>query len=142
MESLVDVIKEFFRDLKKALSESENYIGKEVIDADATRKGVVVDLIKHMLNTKVSLLGVRYKPEEEEIISTFDEDVIVIQSGGERYFVSMSDISAVGSVILLKKAIDAPEVTESKKLVQKVLDRYDKIRKTLESFEKIGKKLQ
>ena len=138
----MDVIKEFFGDLKRALKESEDYIGKEVIDADATRKGVVIDLIKNMLNTKVSLLGVKYKPEEEEVISTFDDDVIAIQNGGERYFVSMSDIGAVGSVILLKKAIDAPEVGETKRLTQKVLDRYNKIRKTLESFDNIRKKLQ
>lgn len=142
MESLLDVIREFFNNLKKSLKESEDYIGKEVIDAEARRKGIAIDLVKNIFNTKVSLLGVKYKEGEEEVISTFDDDVLVIQNGLDRYFVSVNDVSAVGSVILLKNTIDAPEMGESKKIKQKILERYEKIRKTLENFDKMRKKLQ
>ena len=102
METLVNVIKEFFHDLRRTLKNVENIIGKSVIDSEACIKGVVIDVIKNMLGQKVSILGVNYSQDENEIIEAFNEDVIVVQ-GKERVFIPESDISAIGSVILLKK---------------------------------------
>ena len=133
METLVNVIKEFFHDLRRTLKNVENIIGKSVIDSEACIKGVVIDVIKNMLGQKVSILGVNYSQDENEIIEAFNEDVIVVQ-GKERVFIPESDISAIGSVILLKRKIELPEIDEKsiEKFQKKVRERLKKI---LQMFE-------
>lgn len=141
MENLVGIAKEFFRELKKTIKETQSLIGKKVIDSDAQIKGIIIDVIKNILDQKVSILGVNYSKEEIEIIETFDEDVVVIQ-GKDRVFIPYSDISAIGSVVLLKRRIDLPEIEEKNvsKLRNKVEERLKKIVGML-SFEKILKEL-
>lgn len=111
METVVDFISKVSDMVKSSMKETKGCIGKEVVDTTAGRKGVCVDRITDFFGTKISFLGVKYNKDEIVQIEKTGEDVLVIQSSSGKFFMPLSDVSAVGNaILLLKKELKAPEM--------------------------------
>ena len=126
MEAMLDFVGKFNDVVKRHIEETRQCIGKEVVDSNASKNGICVDRIKYAFGAKFSLLGYRYQVEDTKALENFSEDVIVCQSGnGMKYFIPVSDIVAIGtSVVLIRSAVNAPEMGDSKARKQEVFKKY------------------
>ena len=111
--------------VKNSMKETKSCIGKEVVDTTAGRKGVCVDRITDFFGTKISFLGVKYDKNELAELEKIDQDVLVCQTSKKKFFIPMSDISAIGdTIILLKKELKAPEMEAIAAKKDNVFKRY------------------
>jgi len=124
MKSLIESIETISQNVRDYVLQAKECIGKEVVDADATRKGVVMDRIKEFLDTRISLLGYKYTPEEVTRIKKTGTDVLVCMGEKGRFFISMDDISAIGSLVLIKSKLDMPEISDMTKRKEEIMRRY------------------
>lgn len=110
METVVDFIGKMSDLVKNSMDETKNCIGKEVVDTSAGKKGICVDRITDFYGTKISFLGVKYAEDELSSLDRFDQDVLVCQGKDGKFFIRMSEVSAIGpKMILLKSELKMPE---------------------------------
>lgn len=126
MEAMLDFVNKFNDVVKRHIEETRQCIGKEVVDANASKNGICVDRIKYAFGAKFSLLGYKYLGEDSRVLDNFNEDVIVCQSGnGAKYFIPVSDIVAIGSsVVLIRSAVNAPEMGDASARKQEIFRKY------------------
>jgi len=112
MEPMLNFINKFTAVVKSHIAEAKEIVGKEVVDSNASKTGLVIDKIKVAFGAKFSLLGYNYSKEEIQQIEAINEDVIVCQgSSGDRFFLPASEVNAVGeSVVLVKRSLNMPDV--------------------------------
>ena len=124
MISLEEFARTLSINIKQHLLDAKKCIGKEVVDSEALKKGIVMDFIKDYYGIKVSLLGYKYRTEETERIEKFKQDVLVCVGRHGRFFISLDEVKAVGSVILLDKKLDLPEIKEIEKRRNEIMKKY------------------
>jgi sporulation protein YlmC with PRC-barrel domain len=112
MEPLLNFINKFTTVVKSHISEAKAVVGKEVVDSNASKTGVVIDKVKIAFGAKFSLLGHNYTKSEIQQIEAINDDVIVCQGiSGNRFFLPASEVNAVGeSVVLVKRVLNMPEI--------------------------------
>lgn len=111
---MLNFVTKFTNVVKDHINETKECIGKEVIDASATKSGICVDKIKIAYGAKFSLLGHNYNDADKKVIETISEDALVCQGSNGYSFIPMSDIEALGgSVILVRTNLNKPEVNGS-----------------------------
>lgn len=108
----MNFINKFTTVVRSHISEAKNIVGKEVVDSNASKTGVVIDKVKVAFGAKFSLLGHNYTKSEIQQIEAIDDDVIVCQGlSGNRFFLPASEVNAVGeSVVLVKRILNMPEI--------------------------------
>ena len=132
MESLIEFIRGVTREIKEHIEETGECIGKEVVDAVAMKKGVVIDRVKSYYDTRVSFIGHDYTPSEITEIKKAGNDVLVCLGEEGKFFVSMEDVEAIGSLILLKRRVDMPEMTKSTLKKAKIfIEKYKNVKNEL-----------
>lgn len=125
METVVNFIGKVSDMVKKSLKETKSCIGKEVVDTSAGKKGICIDRITNFFGTKISFMGVKYEKSEISQIEKLEEDILVCQGKDKKFFIPMSDVSAVGSsIILLKTELKTPEIEETSQQKKNVLKRF------------------
>lgn len=137
MESMQHFISKFTNVVKDHLEDVKESLGKEVVDASASKTGIVIDRIKVAFGAKFSLLQQSYSREEEKIINSFDEDVLVCQAkDGTKFFVPVSEVAAMGgSVVLVKSNLNLPEVDGSlNRRKYEVFRRYFETKENIKEF--------
>jgi len=141
MEAMLNFVTKFSDVVKKHLDETRECIGKEIVDSNAGKNGICVDRIKYAFGAKFSLLGYNYTQDDMKQLEVFNEDVIVCQgSNGTKVFIPTSDIVAIGrSVVLVKTAINQPEVGDMTRKKEEV---YKKYFSTKESIKDILPKVE
>lgn len=113
METIVDYVGKLSGMVKQSLDDTRKFIGKEIIDATAGRKGLCIDRVSDFLGTRISFMGVKYEDEDLKQLEEIDGDVIACQGRKGYFFVPMKDITAVGEqVILLKTEVGHADVGE------------------------------
>jgi len=111
METVVDFMSKVSDMVKSSMDETKSSIGKEIVDTTAGKKGVCIDRVTDFFGTKISFLGVKYDKSDIDQLENFSQDVLVCQGSNERFFVPMSDVTAVGdTIVLLKSELRVPEV--------------------------------
>ncbi|HDJ96697.1 MAG TPA: hypothetical protein ENG45_01345 [Candidatus Aenigmarchaeota archaeon] len=145
MKSIVEFIRDLTKEIKSHIVQTGECIGKEVIDSVAMRKGIVIDRVKSYFDERVSFIGHDYTPNEINEIKKAGSDVLVCLGENKKFFVSMEDVEAIGSLILLKRRVDVPEMTSStvkqaEPFIKKYREVRDELRKLLpaEMSEKKG----
>jgi len=115
MEPMLNFINKFTAVVKSHISEAKEIVGKEVVDSNASKTGLVIDKIKVAFGAKFSLLGYNYSKDEIQQIESINEDVIVCQGAtGNRFFLPASEVNAVGeSVVLVKRSMNLPDANGS-----------------------------
>ncbi len=125
LETIVDFIGKVSDMVKNSMKETKSCIGKEVVDTTAGRKGVCVDKITDFFGTKISFLGVKYDKNELMELGKFGQDVLVVQASNKKFFIPMSEISAMGdAIILLKNELKVPEMDAIATKKDNVFKRY------------------
>jgi hypothetical protein len=111
MESMLNFVTKLTDVVKNHIEETDQCLGKEVVNSKANKTGICVDKIKVAYGAKFSMMGHQYKDSEVKQIESFNEDVFVIQGKNGYFFVPASSIKALGgSVILVEGATSVPEV--------------------------------
>jgi sporulation protein YlmC with PRC-barrel domain len=114
MESILSFITKFTDVVKNQIEETNECLGKEVVNSKANKTGICVDKVKVAYGAKFSMLGLNYKDSEMKDIENFNEDVLVVQGNNGYFFVPVSSVQAFGgSVILVDGEINQPETTNS-----------------------------
>jgi hypothetical protein len=114
MESMLSFATKFTNIVKKHIEETNECIGKDIVDSNAVKTGICVDKIKHAYGAKFSLLGQKYSENESKQIEAFNEDLLVCQGIGGHFFVPASDVLAMGkSVLLIRSILGQPEIGET-----------------------------
>ncbi len=115
MEPMLNFINKFTTVVKSHISETKDIVGKEVVDSNASKTGLVIDKIKAAFGAKFSLLGYNYTKDEIQQIDAINDDVIVCQgASGNRFFLPASEVNAVGeSVVLVKRSLNLPDANGS-----------------------------
>ena len=141
MESMLNFITKFTNVVKNHIEETKEIVGKDLVDSGANRSGICVDKIKIAYGARFSLLGHRYSKEEERMIDSFSEDVLVFKGGNAKhFFVPVSEINAIGqSVILVRPSLNMPEISTSE---GRKLEAYRKFFTTKESIKKVLPKVE
>ena len=134
MIPLVEFLSTISRKVKKDLLEFGKVVGKEVIDTTATRKGIVMDIVKDYYGIKVSLLGFKYKPEELRRLKRVKEDTLVCIGQQGRFFVPMSKIKAIGNFVLLSVKVRTPELKTMERKREEIFRMYRDVRQKLRKF--------
>ena len=110
MESMLSFITKFTDVMKNHVKETDECLGKEVVDATAKKTGICVDKIKIAYSAKFSMLGHNYKDSDLKQIENLNEDILVCQGGNGFFFVPVSSVRALGeSVILVDSKLAQPE---------------------------------
>ena len=129
---MVEFIRGVTKKVKKHVEDMNDCIGKEVVDAVATKKGIVIDRVKNYYDTRVSFIGHEYKPSEITEIKKAGNDVLVCLGEGGKFFVSIDDVEAIGSLVLLKRRVDMPEMTRSTvKNARTFIEKYKSVKNEL-----------
>jgi len=112
MEPMLNFINKFTTAVRSHIAEAKEIVGKEVVDSNASKTGIVIDKIKVAFGAKFSLLGYNYTKEEIRQIEAINDDVIACQGvSGNRFFIPASEIRAVGeSVLLVSRSLNMPDV--------------------------------
>lgn len=140
METMLSFITKFTDVVKKHIEETNECIGKDVVDSNASKTGICVDKIKMAYGAKFSLLGHKYSENELKQIESFNEDVIVCQGSNGSFFVPASEVLAMGgSVILTRTNLGQPEIGEMNRRKEDVFRRFFS---TKESIKKILPKVE
>jgi len=140
MESMLNFVTKFTGVVRRHLDETKECIGKEIVDPNAIRSGICIDRIKFSYGAKFSLLGHNYSEEEIKDIESFDEDVLVCQGNGTRFFVPVGDVAAMGdSVILVESNIKYPEIGN---MNRKRNDVFKRFYRTKQDIKKILPKIE
>ena len=114
MESMLTFATKFTNIVKKHIEETNECIGKDIVDSNAVKTGICVDKIKFAYGAKFSLLNQKYSESEIKMIESFNEDVLVCQGVGGHFFVPASDVLAMGrSVLLVRTNLGQPEIGEA-----------------------------
>lgn len=115
MEPMLNFINKFTTVVKSHIAEAKEIVGKEVVDSNASKTGLVIDKIKAAFGAKFSLMGYNYSKAEIQQIDAMPEDVVVVQgASGNRFFLPASEVHAVGeSVVLVKRSLNLPDVNGS-----------------------------
>jgi len=149
MESMLSFVTKFNGVVKSHIEETNDCLGKEVVNSKASKTGICVDKIKVAYGAKFSMMGLNYKENEVRQIENFNEDVLVAQNGNEFFFVPVSDVKAMGgSVILVEGNSNLPDVNGGmNKRRQEVFRRFFNTKKAIkgvmpkvEDARPIGKK--
>ena len=111
MEPMLNFINKFTTVVKSHINEVKQIVGKEVVDSNASKTGLVIDKIKVAFGAKFSLLGYDYSKDEIQQIESINEDVVVCQgAAGNKFFLPASEVNAVGeSVVLIKRSLNLPD---------------------------------
>lgn len=110
MESTLNFINKFTDLVRDHVRETNDCIGKDVVDSTATKSGICVDKVKQAYGAKFSMLGHAYKPNEVKQLESFNEDVLVCQGSNGLFFVPVSEMVALGgSVILVSSRLGQQE---------------------------------
>ena len=112
MEPMLNFINKFTTVVKSHIAEAKEIVGKEVVDSNASKTGLVIDKVKVAFGAKFSLLGYNYSKDEIQQIEAINEDVVVCQGAtGNRFFLPASEVHAIGeSVVLVKRSLNLPDV--------------------------------
>src|SRR3989338_5930462 len=115
MEPMLNFINKFTTVVKSHIAEAKELVGKEVVDSNASKTGLVIDKIKVAFGAKFSLLGFNYTREEIRQIDAINDDVIAVQgASGKRFLLPASEVHAVGeSVLLVNRSLNMPDVNGS-----------------------------
>lgn len=131
MESLISFIKSLSKEIEDFIKQASECIGKEVVDSSAVKKGIVIDRVKDYNGKKVSLLGYDYTPEEISKINKTGDDVLACIGQDGRFFISMDDVSAIGSLVLIKSKLNLPEIKrEAIREKERAMRKYNLLRET------------
>jgi sporulation protein YlmC with PRC-barrel domain len=134
METMLNFVSKFTNVVKSHLDETEELIGKDVVDASAARIGVCVDKVKVAFGAKFSLLN-NYTDEQMKELESFGEDVIVCQGNDGSFFVPFSEIMAIGgSVILVRPTLSRPEIGSMGKRREEVFRKYHKTKTSIKEI--------
>ena len=112
MEPMLNFISKFTTVVKSHIAETKEIVGKEVVDSNASKTGLVIDKVKVAFGAKFSLMGYNYTKSEIQQVEAINDDVIVCQgASGNRFFLPASEVNAVGeSVVLVKRIMNMPDV--------------------------------
>lgn len=129
---MLNFVTKFTGVVKRHLEETKECIGKEIVDPNAVRCGICVDRIKSSYGAKFSLLGQNYAEEEIKQAEGFDEDLLVCQGNGSKFFVPASDITAMGeSVILVGANVGHAEIGNMNGKKEEVFRRFYKAKENI-----------
>jgi len=136
MESTLNFINKFTDLVRDHVRETNDCIGKDIVDSTATKSGICVDKVKLAYGAKFSMLGNVYKPNEVKQLESFNEDVLVGQGHNGLFFVPVSDLEALGgSVILVRSKLGQQENGSMARRREEVFAKFyktqDAIRKSL-----------
>ena len=108
----MNFINKFTTVVKSHINEAKEIVGKEVVDSNASKTGLVIDKVKVAFGAKFSLMGYNYTKDEIAQIEAINDDVVVCQgASGDRFFLPASEVHAVGeSVVLVNKTMNLPEI--------------------------------
>jgi hypothetical protein len=140
MESILNFVTKFTDVVRNHIKETNDCIGKEVVDSTATKAGICVDKIKVAYGAKFSMLGHIYKPEDVKNLENFGEDVLVCQGTNGFFFVPVSDVEAFGKlVVLVRSKLGQMESTNMNHRKEEVFNKFvrtrDEIKKVLPTVE-------
>lgn len=136
MEAMLSFITKFNDVVRSHIEETKQCIGKEVVDSNASKAGVCIDRIKHSFGAKFSMLGHNYDQKHKDELDAFKEDVLVCQgNNGQKFFVPASQVVANGeNVILVKPALNQPEVGSIGRKREDLFRRYFKTKTAIRQF--------
>ena len=134
METMLNFVSKFTNVVKSHIDETEELIGKDIVDASAARIGVCVDKVKVAFGAKFSLLN-NYTDEQMKELESIGEDVIVGQGNDGSFFVPFSEVIAIGgSVILVRPTLNRPEIGTMGKRREEVFRKYHKTKSSIKEI--------
>jgi len=141
MEPMLNFINKFTNVVRNHIEETQEIIGKEIVDSSANKVGICVDKIKIAFGAKFSLIGYQYTKEEIKQIDAISEDVLVCQGTRSKFFIPVSDVLAVGqSVLLAKLNMNLPDTDGD--LIKRKEGVYKKFFMTKESIKEFLPKVE
>lgn len=140
MESTLNFITKFTNIVKDHIKETNDCVGKEVVDSTATKAGICVDKVKVAFGARFSMLGHVYKPEDIKSLESFGEDVLVCQGTNGFFFVPLSDVEAFGkAVVLVRSNLGQTDNGNMNRRKEEVFNRFlrikDEIKEVLPTVE-------